>query len=181
MAEPEWFVSYAWGDATPEGKQRAAVVDRLCAAAEARGIRILRDREQLGPGDRISRFMQRIGQGDRVFVILSEKYLRSPYCMFELSEVWRTSRREGEAFLRRVRLLALPDARFATPRERAAHARHWSEEYEALLPDVRHLGPSDLQQLRLMQRYAHEVGEILASLADVVRLTDIEELERYFD
>jgi hypothetical protein len=32
-------------------------------------------------------------------VILSDKYLRSPHCMFELSEIWRTSRHEEESLI----------------------------------------------------------------------------------
>jgi hypothetical protein len=32
----EYYVSYAWGDDTPEGKDRETTVDRLCAQAEAR-------------------------------------------------------------------------------------------------------------------------------------------------
>ncbi|MFL9829181.1 toll/interleukin-1 receptor domain-containing protein, partial [Rhodoplanes sp. SY1] len=91
-ASPEYFVSYAWKDDTPEGREREEIVDRLCDAAEAKGTRILRDKQVLGLGDRISKFMRRLGGGDRVFVVLSEKYLRSRNCMFELSEVWRNSR-----------------------------------------------------------------------------------------
>ena len=60
-----YFVSYAWGDRTPEGQQRELIVDQLCAAAEERGINILRDKKVLGLGDRISKFMQRIGRGNR--------------------------------------------------------------------------------------------------------------------
>ena len=58
--------------------------------------------------------MRRIGRGDRVFVVLSDKYLRSPYCIFELFEVWRTSRAEDEEFLRRIRVYSLPDAQIRT-------------------------------------------------------------------
>jgi hypothetical protein len=40
-AEPvkdfDYVVSYAWGDDTPEGKEREACVDRLCAEAVHRG------------------------------------------------------------------------------------------------------------------------------------------------
>ena len=81
----EYCVSYAWEEPTQ------AVVDRLCAAAEARGVRVLRDKTAVGLGDSISKFMQRIGRADRVFIVLSEKYLKSPYCMFELFEIWRNS------------------------------------------------------------------------------------------
>jgi internalin A len=184
VAEPEWFVSYAWGDGTPEGRERDAVVDRLCAEAEARGVRILRDKNVLGLGDRISRFMQRIGRGDRVFVVLSEKYLRSPYCMFELHAVWRTSRQEGDAFLDRVRVYALPDARFDTPALRVGHAVHWKKQHAELEALVREhgsdvVGESDFKRLRLMGAFYRDVSEILATMADIVRPQTFEELARY--
>jgi internalin A len=105
---PEWYVSYAWGDdRTPEGRARKEIVDQLCDAAEAEGHHILRDKDVLSLGDSISAFMRQIGAGDRIFVILSDKYLRSPFCMFELSEIWRTSKQRGKGFLDRVRIYAL--------------------------------------------------------------------------
>ena len=30
-------------------------------------------------GDRISKFMKEIGRGDRIFIVLSDKYLRSTF------------------------------------------------------------------------------------------------------
>ena len=48
----EYFVSYAWGDDTsPEAREREDVVDGLCAAAETRGIHIIRDKTTLRTGD----------------------------------------------------------------------------------------------------------------------------------
>ena len=73
-------------------------MDRLCAAAETRGINIIRDKQTLRTGDPITPFMSRIGRGDRVFVILSEKYLHSAWCMFELSEIWFQSRLDEGSF-----------------------------------------------------------------------------------
>ena len=31
--------------------------------------------------------MRAIGEGDRIFVVLSDKYLKSPFCMYELFEI----------------------------------------------------------------------------------------------
>ena len=33
-AKTKYYVSYAWGDASAEGREREAVVDRLCAEAQ---------------------------------------------------------------------------------------------------------------------------------------------------
>lgn len=182
---PEWYVSYAWGDdRTPEGRQRAETVDRLCAAAEAKDRKILRDRNVLNLGDSISAFMRRLGGGDRVFVILSDKYLRSPNCMFELSEIWRTSRQEGPAFLGRVRVFALPDAKIWTPEDWADWAIHWKQRHDelqsrAVAHGIGILGEVGGRQLRQMQGFYLSVSDILGTLTDIVQPRTFEELERY--
>jgi hypothetical protein len=64
--QPVYCVSYAWNDDTPDSPNREAIVNKLCAAAESRGIHILRDKTDLRLGDHISAFMHRLAQGDRV-------------------------------------------------------------------------------------------------------------------
>ena len=90
--EVEYWVSYGWND------ESKALVDRLCEEANRRGKKVLRDLTGLGLGERFSRFMQRLGAGNRVFVILSDKYLKSPNCMYELLEIWRNSKMADEEF-----------------------------------------------------------------------------------
>jgi internalin A len=181
----EWYVSYAWGDnSTPEGHAREEIVDRLCAAAAAQGHRILRDKDVLNLGDRISNFMKRIGRGDRVFVILSDKYLHSPYCMFELSEIWRTSKQEGEEFLKRVRIYALPDAKIFRPEDWADWAIYWKREHDALESRAQQhgivvLGEQGHRRLTQMRNLYNQVADILGNLADIVQPSTFEDLERY--
>jgi internalin A len=184
-AQREYCVSYAWGDATPEGQEREKVVDRLCDAAQRRGIRVVRDKDVLGLGESISKFMQRIGYGDRVFVVLSEKYLKSPYCMFELFEVWRNSRTDPVEFMERVKAYSLPCAKISTPLDRVQHAIYWKEQYEALDAAVKPhglgiLGVADLRQYKLMQDFAHRVSDILATVAGVLQPHSFEELEKHW-
>ena len=95
----EYFVSYAWNDDTPGGPEREAFVDQLCAAAEKKGIKIIRDKTAMRYGDRISKFMSRIAHGDRIFIVLSDKYLKSAYCMHELFDIWRNCREDDAEFI----------------------------------------------------------------------------------
>lgn len=184
-SQPEYCVSYAWGDdRTEEGSHREDIVDHLCEAAEKHGIRILRDKTTLGLGERISKFMQRIGRSDQVFVILSDKYLKSPYCMFELFEVWRNARNDDEEFLRKVRVYSLPCANIFNLRGRAQYAVHWKREYDELNTMLQEVGPgilgeSDFKQFKLMQQFALQVGDILGTVTDVLQPRSFEELERW--
>jgi len=132
-------------------------------------------------GDSISAFMRRLGAGDRVFVILSEKYLRSPYCMFELSEIWRNCRQEGVAFRERVVVWALPDAQVWTPLEWTDWAIHWKQEHAALDNRARDhgadiLGESGQRRLMQMQRFWTQVADMLANLADGVQPQTLEDI-----
>jgi internalin A len=182
---PEWYVSYAWGeDKTPEGKAREKVVDDLCAMALADGHQILRDKEVLGLGDSISRFMGRIGAGDRIFVILSDKYLRSPHCMFELNEIWRNSKQDREVFLQRVRIYALPDTKIWDPIDWTDWAIHWKEKYNELNERARQhgveiLGEPGYRRLRQMQNFYTQVSDILGTLADIVQPRSMDQLREY--
>jgi internalin A len=110
----EYFVSYAWGDDSENGHEREAVVNRFCEAAAAKGITVIRDKTAMQPGDRISKFMERIGRGDRVLIVLSDKYIKSTYCMTELFEVWRNCREEDSAFIARTRVYVTPCANIGT-------------------------------------------------------------------
>jgi internalin A len=183
-SEPCWYVSYAWNDSSAEGKTREAIVDRLCAEAQARGTPIIRDKTTLKVGDSIARFMNKIGRGDRVFVILSDKYLKSPFCMYELFEIWRNSRQEEEEFLKRSRVYCLDDARFGTIPERLHYAKHWKTQHDEIEATIKELGPSviatkDLDDLKLMQLFTNHVGDILRMFADIVQPRSFEELKKY--
>jgi internalin A len=86
----------------------------------------------LRSGDLISGFMKRIGLADNVIVVLSDKYLRSPYCMTELYFIYQRSLGEKEDFLRRIVPLALEDARFGNRRVRLVYTKHWTTEFEEM-------------------------------------------------
>jgi len=80
---------------------------------------ILRDSNVLRSGELISGFTKRIGLADCVIVVLSDKYLRSPYSMTELHSIYQRSVGEKADFLRRIISLTLTDAQIGTWRDRA--------------------------------------------------------------
>ena len=180
-----YFVSYAWEDDLSEaGEMRALIVDQFCARAEERGIVVNRDKDVMKLGDRISTFMKRIARGDRVVVVLSDKYLRSPFCMYELYEIWLQARGEDARFLQRIRVYTQADAKIWTPLDRAGYAIHWSEEYqrhqEVLKKHGLHVfGDKDKLAISLMQKFSSHIGDILTITTDILQPRDLDELVRY--
>jgi internalin A len=176
-----YYVSYAWNDQMPDGKEREAIVDQLCAAAEARGTPIRRDKNVLRLRDSISTFMNEIAAGDRVFTILSDKYLKSPFCMYELFSVWYQSRRSEALFLDRIRVYALPDAKIWKLTDRLDYAEYWKNQYAEVDEKVRKLGQAalagrDLERFKLMGEFALRVGDLLAAIADHLQPRSFDDL-----
>jgi TIR domain-containing protein len=171
-SESRCYVSYAWAD--DSDPNRAEKVDELCEEAAKLGLNVVRDKTTLVHGDLISEFMRRIGEGDRIFIFLSDKYLRSPYCMFELFEMWRNSRQNKTDFLRRVRFFTIDDAKIGTPREWLAHTKFWRQERDDLKKEIDEVGWQDagdevIKRYRHMETFAGKVSDILALFADVVQ------------
>jgi internalin A len=166
---PEIFVSYAWGDdSADDARRRTEVVDRLCKTLEKYGWHILRDSKVLRAGELISGFMKRIGLADHVIVVLSDKYLRSAYCMTELHYIYQRSLGEKEDFLNRIVPLLLDDARFGTPEERVEYAKHWEARYLKLKSDLDYLAVEDFALYKATKDWHNRIGDMLAYVNDVL-------------
>ncbi|MCW2284841.1 internalin A [Rhodoblastus acidophilus] len=181
-APPRAYVSYAWADESD--RRREEKVDALCEAADKRKWEVRRDKNVLTRADSISDFMREIGAGERVFVFLSHKYLRSPFCMFELFEVWRQSRRDDEEFRRRVRLFVLDDAKIWSLKDRLAHAKYWRAESQELGEELKTSGPdllskNDYEAYRRMGEFATQIGDILEAFASRVQVKNFDEFLRW--
>lgn len=84
------FVSYTWEPqpepgAIPKGYE--VPVDCICKALSTESVKVWRDKDDVKSGDSITAFMQLAKTTDKVLVIHSDKYWRSPFCMYEF---WQT-------------------------------------------------------------------------------------------
>jgi internalin A len=121
--------------------------------------------------------MDRIGKGvvnGRVCIILSDKYLKSPYCMHEPFDVWRNCREDRDTFVSRTRVLVQPCAKISTEVERAQYVVHWQNEFKALHALVRKHGPLALSdkgtaEFRLMGRFVNETANVLQLVQDTLQ------------
>jgi internalin A len=128
--------------------------------------------------------MSQIAQGDVIFVVLSDKYLKSPYCMFELFEIWRVNQQDETEFLKRVRVYTLHDAKIFAPSDRLRYAGYWRTEHDELKRamdgvGLDAIGQEDLRLYRLMQDYYNKVSDILALFANILQPRTFDDLKSY--
>ncbi len=124
------FVSYAWGGDSEK------TVNELEQAFSERGIRLVRDKKELGYRGSIELFEQRIGRGQCVVLVISDKYLRSEHCMYELVEV-----DENRGLRERVFPIVLADAHIFNAGDRVEYLKYWQDRIDDLNRKIKELGP----------------------------------------
>src|ERR1700730_8844715 len=83
-----------------------------------------------------------------------------------------------------VSVYTLPDAKIWTPLGRAKCASYWRDEsgkLEAVFKDYGYdiLGKTDVQKYLLMKSFSHQIGEILATVTDILQPKEFEQLVKY--
>lgn len=155
---PEVFVSYAWN------AESCAIVDRLQQALGQRGIRLIRDREEVRYKDSIRDFMRRIGQGKYVVVLISEKYLNSENCMFEMVEVAK-----AQGLRERIFPIVLSDANIYKATGRVRYVRHWENEIAELDEALKTVRGDNLTKLQEDLNVYAEIRRLFDGIADTLR------------
>jgi co-chaperonin GroES (HSP10) len=154
----EIFISYAWGGDSEK------FVERLDLAFQEKGITIIRDKRDLGYKGLIKEFMERIGRGKCVIAVISDKYLKSPNCMFELVQVSKN----GE-FHNRIFPIVLADAQIYDPVQRLKYIKHWEEKIKELDESIKQVGAANLQGIREDIDQYTEIRNTIAALANTLK------------
>lgn len=162
--ERKVYISYAWG-----GDSETFVND-LDAAFQEKGLQIVRDKRDLGYKGSITEFMREIGRAGAIIVVINEKYLRSPNCMFELTEI-----AANQDFRDRVFPVVLADADIYNPVSRIKYVQHWEEQITELDAAMKTVSSANLQGFREeidnYQNIRNTISELVFILKDMNTLT----------
>ena len=128
---PRVYFSYDWGG--PEegsGNSREDFVDALYEAMQKEDDRylVLRDKMNLNYEGLISEFMKELGKGDLIIVFISDKYIRSPYCMWELYEIGRNCKFDKNTFSQTILPISVERLRLHDPLKLESYFEHWEKE-----------------------------------------------------
>jgi hypothetical protein len=166
------FVSYAWNDVNEKheknlsgdagkGAKRELIVDYIGKNFDAgKMYQLFRDKNDLQLGDSIDSFMTRIGMGKTAIRVISEKYLKSIYCMSEAYRIENHSDAE-----KRILNIVLGDANIA---DLESYKNYWYDKCQDILKDRSKL---DLGQYDDYVRVYRFVDSFLYNLSDKVNLS----------
>ncbi|MBD2465783.1 AAA-like domain-containing protein [Oscillatoria sp. FACHB-1407] len=155
---PEIYLSYAWGG------EREDFVNQLDAAFQGKGVTLIRDKRNLGYKGLIKEFMERIGRGKCVIAVISDKYLKSPNCMFELVQI-----AENGQFHDRIFPVVLADAQIYDPIERIEYVRYWEDRIKKLEEAMHGVSPANLQGFREEIDQYTQIRHTIAGLTGILK------------
>ncbi|NJN90206.1 MAG: toll/interleukin-1 receptor domain-containing protein [Leptolyngbyaceae cyanobacterium RM2_2_4] len=158
LFEKEIFISYAWGGESEE------FVNRLDRAFQAKGITIIRDKRNLGYKGDIKEFMEGIGRGKCIVVIISDRYLRSSNCMFELTQIAKNGDIYGRTFP-----IVLADAQIYKPTQRIDYVKYWESEIKELDEAIRGVSAANLQGFREDIDQYTEIRRTISEITNILK------------
>ncbi|WP_339901116.1 toll/interleukin-1 receptor domain-containing protein [uncultured Cyclobacterium sp.] len=172
-SKPKIFVSYAWGGESED------VVIKLDEVLQKNNLKLIRDKRDLAYQARISAFMDQIGKGKGIVVVISDKYLKSPYCMFELLEIYK-----NEDFEKRVIPIVLGDAAIYKTESLLSYQEYWIEEKNKLDEKIKENGGDAIavigEEYQLYTRVVDNWGVLMNILKDMNALSLEEHLNSGF-
>lgn len=154
---PEIYISYGWGGESEK------LAEELEAAFQQRGVRIIRDKQDLEYRGQIKAFMNQISEGKCVILVISEKYLKSPNCCYELVQIARYGN-----FYDRIFPIILEDAKIYDPDERIRYVQHWERETSELDSLMKTVSAADMEGFREDIDLYTEIRALLPSLTDIL-------------
>ncbi len=152
------------------GGESEKIVNELDNTFQQKGITLVRDKRDLGFKGEITNFMNQIGTGRAVVVVISDKYLKSPYCMYELLEIYRNLK-----FKERIFPIVLGDANIFEPIPRLQYLKHWQLKKQELDDAIRDFGTDAITVIgddyKTYKKVFDNFGEVINILKDINSLT----------
>ena len=152
--KPKLFISYSHHD--------KKVVDNIDDYFKKIGINLTRDVRDIKYKASIKDFMQKIRDHDYTLMIISDSFLKSKNCMFEVLEIFKE-----RDFSKRILQILLENARIFEANEQSKYINFWTEEYKKLEGVLKNIPPVDA--IELYHELKH-IGNIRSNIGEFLEI-----------
>ena len=161
MYKPTIYISHAWGGESEE------ITQKIMEKFSKEGIEITLDKNDLGYRQSINEFMLSLGAADAIIIVVSNKYLHSEYCMFELLQIYK-----NKNILDRIFPVVLDEVQIAKSTDRLDLVKYWETQTNELENKIRELDSiSNIEgitdDLNLYKSIRNNIAHLTAILKDI--------------
>lgn len=151
------FISHAWGGLSDQ------VTEAITKKFIEKNIPYVLDKNHLGYRGSIHEFMVQLGKADMVIIILSNKYLRSEFCMFELIQIYKNDRLRD-----RIYPIVLDEVSISKSTDRIELVKYWEDQIEQLQVKLK-----ELHSLSHIEGFTDDLNLYTEIRNNIAKLTSI--------
>lgn len=149
------FLSYCWADSNEANK----IYDFFKCKQD---IELHRDTIDIKKWGSIKEYMQSVENMDYIILLISDSYLKSVNCMYEVLEVMRDRNYRNKIFP------AVIYADIYNPITRAKYVKYWQDEFNELEQTLKELNTQNLGKLHEDLKQRQDISSNIADFLDVV-------------
>lgn len=162
------FISYSW-----ENKNAADEIDNVFVKM---GITLTRDERDVSYKGSFKEFMKKIREHDFVLMVISDSFLKSTNCMYEVLEFIK-----DENFKDRILPIALQDAKIFSPEDTLDYISFWNEKYENLNKKLKKQKRTQTieitRELKTYEQISSKIEDFVVTIKDM-KLIPLESLKK---
>ena len=162
------FLPYCWAN--------DEVVKKIDDVFQVTGITLIKDIRDLKNYESIKDYMQRFRKTDFILLIISDAYLKSRNCMYEILELIK-----DENYKNKILPIILDDADILREKGKLKRVKYWKEKRDTLEAEAKGLDLESVsetaKELRVLKNITNNVTEFLTTITDMlcVSLKDLQE------
>lgn len=162
------FISYSWKEF-----EAANTIDR---AFQNVGITIQRDIRGVDYMGSLKEFMKGIRKTDYVIILISDSFLKSSNCMFEILSLIK-----DENYTEKILPILIDDTNIYTPSNKIGYVKFWNDKWHEISNEIAGLNPTDvlnrLGELKHFENIRGTMDEFLTIICDR-KIKTFSELEK---
>ncbi|MCD4819575.1 MAG: toll/interleukin-1 receptor domain-containing protein [Candidatus Cloacimonetes bacterium] len=170
------FISYCW--------KNESIVNDIDISFAKDGVELIRDKRETEYKDSFKEFMKKIRSMDSVLMIISDAYLKSRNCMYEVLETLK-----DENYKERIYPIIIPDAELYSPAKRLKYLDYWKNEYSTLKEALSNYSPEEVisvtNDLKILRDINGSIVDFISIISDlknipleVLRKNDYKEIKQ---
>jgi hypothetical protein len=164
------YTSYAW-EADSE-----AVLAKLEKAFELENLNLIYDKKSTKFKSDIKAFMDEIGHAQYIVVIISDKYLRSHNCMYELLVIY-----ESGDFEKRIYPIVLPGAKIYDTTDIIDYKKYWDDKINAIDEKLNGQSLSNINDLLDESNKYVKIRSLIIRLIAILKNTNTLNIKKHED
>ena len=157
----EIFLSYCWNNKN--------IADKIYSDLTLIGLSILKDDHTLSYTDSINNFMMRIRDSKYAILLISDDYLKSVNCMFEVLQLLKDDKIIWDKILP-INL----DAKYYDPIQRISYVKYWQDKEQIISETIRDIDPTNalsiLSELKNIKNISQSIDLFLSKLKDSITI-----------